>query len=405
MKVLVISYMFPCKRHPISGIFFANLLKELATKLDELVVITPRPYIPKFFLRFNKSWNKWFIDPLYSVEDGIKIFRPYVLTLRGVRFLGINGILWHYSLLRMTKNIIKKNRIDVIIGHNMLPEGITAGNLASKMNLPFITWCIGTDINDFAYYNFINKYLTKKCISDSSITLTTSKALAERVRHLNQSSDIKCFYRGIKLDHLKNLPSKKEICRQLELTDAFINLLFVGRIIRDKGIYELAEAFFRISKQYTNLNLIMIGDEIEKSSLSFLFDKMGISDKVHFTGIIQHDKVALYMKCADIMILPTWAEGLPNVVIEAMAVGIPVVATAVGGIPEILEHEVTGLLVPARNVDKLTDAITRMLDDSALRETCTANAKKLVYENFDVKKNVNLLYDMLVEIKNNHSHH
>ena len=84
MKVLVISYMFPCKRHPISGIFFANLLKELAGKLDELIVVTPRPYIPRFLTRIKKSWNKWYIDPLTTKANNIEIIRPKVIETTGL---------------------------------------------------------------------------------------------------------------------------------------------------------------------------------------------------------------------------------------------------------------------------------------------------------------------------------
>ena len=87
---------------------------------------------------------------------------------------------------------------------------------------------------------------------------------------------------------------------------------------------------------------------------------------------------------------------------EVMAVGLPVVATIVGGIPEILENRVTGLSVPSKNVEKLTGAVIEMIDDKNLRESCRRNAKELIHNTFDVRKNVCELYELLQEVINNY---
>ena len=152
------------------------------------------------------------------------------------------------------------------------------------------------------------------------------------------------------------------------------------------------------------MNLILIGEEVEKEKLNAILRRKGIFDKVILKGITPYREVAYYMKVSELLVLPTWAEGLPNVVMEAMAIGLPVVATDVGGIPEVLENEVTGLSVPAKNVAKLTEAIIRMMEDRTLREACIAKAKKLIFDKFDVKKNANQLYELLVELKNKHSY-
>ncbi|MBE0426207.1 MAG: glycosyltransferase [Nitrospirae bacterium] len=402
MKILVISYMFPCKRHPISGIFFANLLRELANKVDELVVITPRPYIPKFLTKIKKSWSKWYLDSMNSEINRIKIIRPYVLTLRGISFLGINGILWQYSLSNLVKQL--KNNIDIIIGHNVLPDGIAAARLAKMINVPCFLWCIGSDINDFAQYNFFNNYLTRKCLEESQYVLTTSKDLENKIKIFNNKPiQVRTFYRGIDISNFQNIPPRVSLLKGLQLNPDKIYILFIGRLIYDKGIYELAEAFNIIAKRYPDIDLILIGEEIEKEKLIAKFRDYGILNRVIFKGIIQYSEVAKYMKVSNLLVLPTWAEGLPNVVMEAMAVGLPVVATDVGGIPEVLENEVTGLSVPAKNVEKLIEAIIRMIEDRDLRENCIKNAKNLIYEKFDVKKNVHQLYDLLQEVKNNYS--
>jgi teichuronic acid biosynthesis glycosyltransferase TuaC len=399
MKILVISYMFPCKRHPTSAIFFANLLKELSPKVDDLLVVTPRPYIPKFLARIRKRWSRWYMDPMTSKQDGLEIIRPYVLTLRGVSFLGINGILWQYSLVNFIKNLIKKRKFDIVLGHNLLPDGIAAGRLAKIFKLLSVTWCIGTDINDFAEYSFMNHYLTKKCLEESHLVLTTSNALENKInRFSNKSINVRAFYRGINISNFQNLPAKESLMRDLQLNFQRRYILFVGRLIYDKGIYELAKAFNIIASKYSDIHLIMIGEEIEKEDFVKKLEA-GVSDRVHFKGIIPYREVAHYMKIAELLVLPTWAEGLPNVVMEAMAVGLPVVATDVGGIPEVLENEVTGLSIPAKNAEKLAGAIVRMIEDKNLKETCIRNAKELIHNKFDVKRNVLQLVHLLESLR------
>ncbi len=395
--------MFPCKRHPTSAIFFANLMEELALKVDELIVVTPRVYIPKFLIKFKKRWLEWYLDPMVSKENKMEIIRPYFLSLRGVPYGGINGILMQYSLYSLLKKLINERKIELILGYNMIPEGIAAVRLAKKFNLPVGFWAIGTDVNDFATYNRINYSLSRKSIEGSNIVITESKDLENKIAKLcKKSIQVKTFYKGIDISNFQNLPYKKILSEKLNLDPDKQYILFVGRLIYDKGIYELARAFNIISKEYRDFNLILAGEGIEKENLKKKFIEEGTLNKVHFIGIVSHKEVAYFMKVSDLLVLPTWAEGLPNVVLEAMAVGLPVIATNVGGIPEILENRVTGLSVPAKNVEKLTEAMIKMIEDKNLREKCINNAKELILKRFDVKTNVFKLYKLLQEVVDNY---
>lgn len=396
--------MFPCKRHPTSAIFFANLMRELASKVDELIIVTPRPYIPNFMTRFKKKWSRWYLDPMVSTENGMEIIRPYFLYLRGGKHEGINGILMHYSLSGFLKNLIESKKIDLILGYNMIPDGIAAVKLANNLKLPVAFWAIGTDVNGIAAYNKINHYLSRKSIEDSQVVFTESMDLERKVKCFSRKNiNVKTFYKGIDISNFIDLPQKKVLINKLKLSHDNKYMLFVGRLIYDKGIYELAHTFITISKRYPNFNLILIGEELEKEKLESKFRDNGILDRVQFKGVIPYTEIANYMKASDLLVLPSWAEGLPNVVMEAMATGLPVIATDVGGIPEILENGVTGISVPAKNAEKLTEAVIEMMENEKLREKCIRNAKELMKNKFDVKKNVHVLYEMLLEMKSNYS--
>ena len=402
MKVLVISQIFPCKRHPTSGIFLANLLIDLSKNVDKLIVINPRVYIPKILTVFKKNWKKWRVDPMISKEERMIIFRPFYIYLPKSWLYGLNGLLMYISLKKIVKRCIENEKIEIIIGHNILPEGIAATLLGQRFKIPVVSWAIGSDIHNFANSSRLNKYFTKKCINDSVKVLTTSKELENRIKSIcNCVEHIETFYRGIDLSNFENLPYDKEALKEkLKLNNKKKYILYMGRLIRTKGIYELAECFITISKKYADYDLLLVGEEIEKNALIRLFKESNLLDRVIFKGIVTHKEVAYYMNISELLIFPSWAEGLPNVVMEAMASGLPVVATSVGGTPEILINEVTGLSVPVQEVEKLTAATIRIIEDKKLRNACIENAKKLIHEYFDVKKNVYQLNEILSGLRN-----
>jgi len=390
VKILVISKMFPCKRHPTSAIFFANLMKEFAPIVDELIVVTPRVYIPKFLIKIRKDLYKWFLDPMVSQINGIQIIRPFVLSLPGKFFAGINGLFMQYCLHTLVKNLVKTRKIKIILGYNMIPEGIAAVLLAKIFKLSVGFWVIGTDFNDVASNNLPNYYLSKRCLLKSNLVVTESKDLEEKIKKMyTKSVKVRTFYKGIDISNFRNLPSKNFLLKKLELNVNRKYIIFVGRLIRSKGIYEVAQAFIRLAKNNPDFRLILVGEEIEKERLEKIFKEAKILHKIIFKGIISYQEVARFMKISDLLVFPSWKEGLPNVILESMAIGLPVVASNAGGIPEVIKNEITGLLVPVKNVDMLVIAVNKMMEDKQLRRMCINNAKELVNKKFDVRKNVN----------------
>ncbi len=400
MRLLVLSQMFPCLRHPTSAIFFANLLRELARYTERIVVVTPRAYIPRGLRLLNRRWSRWYLDPGVSEENGLKIIRPHVPMLRGERYLGVNSLLMQASLSGLFGRIIGEERIGMVLGYNMIPEGIAAVGLASRFGLPSAFWAIGSDVNDFGRYNAFNRMLSRRCIGSGATIFAESRALEHTIRSLSPApADVRTFYKGIDVSNFADLPSREEVRNRLDLSRDRRYILFAGRLIREKGVYELAEAFAGIAGGLGDVDLIMAGEETERSGLAEFLKKKGLESRVRFTGIIPYAEIAAYMKASDLLVLPTWAEGLPNVVMEAMACGLPVVATDVGGIPEILTDGVTGLSVPPREPTGLAGAIQRLLGDRRLRSLCAENARALMRESFDVRKNAAGLAGMLRETK------
>ena len=159
-------------------------------------------------------------------------------------------------------------------------------------------------------------------------------------------------------------------------------LLAVGRLSYEKGFADLllAVALLNKTKGVPDFRLVLVGDGPERESLVRLASQLGIKGRLTMAGFQRDTKP--YYSLATLLAVSSRTEGSPNVVLEAMAAGLPIAATAVGGIPEILEHGVTGLMAPSRNPDAMADAILRILTDPEMRLRLGAAARMQAESNF-----------------------
>lgn len=158
-------------------------------------------------------------------------------------------------------------------------------------------------------------------------------------------------------------------------------LLFVGRLAAVKGVPVLFEALGEVLKSQPETRLTLIGDGHERAGLEAEAARLGLAEKVTFAGYKSQDEVAGALRAADLFVLPSFAEGVPVVLMEAMASGLPVVASSVGGVGELVEHGVSGLLLPPGNAVALAAALTDLLDNPAQgKKMGRAGAAKVVAE-------------------------
>lgn len=155
-------------------------------------------------------------------------------------------------------------------------------------------------------------------------------------------------------------------------------VLSVGRLSREKAHIDLLSAFKRLRETNPELNckLIIVGDGPERARLEAVAESLGCKDRVVFVG--QVSDVCPFYAAADVFALPSHTEGSPNVLLEAMAAELPVVATRVGGVPEMVENNKSALLVPANDPSSLAASIARVLTDRELAQRLTTNAAMLV---------------------------
>jgi len=156
------------------------------------------------------------------------------------------------------------------------------------------------------------------------------------------------------------------------------NILFVGRLVPSKGIDILIKAFAKLIEKVPATRLILVGDGPEKSRLQHLTRENGIAGNVIFTGFVPHSKVCDFLREASVFVLPSRFEGLPNALLQAMAAGLPCVATSVGGVPDVVKDRVNGILVLPEREDLLTEALEMVLLDKNLARRLGENAHRSV---------------------------
>ncbi len=173
------------------------------------------------------------------------------------------------------------------------------------------------------------------------------------------------------------------------------NLLCVGRLTPAKGQAILLEAVAQLKQQAIPVTLTLVGMGPDAQSLKDYAEQLGISEQVKFTGAVDQDHILDFYQAADMFVLPSFAEGLPVVLMEAMAMEIPCITTAITGIPELIQNGEDGLLVPASDSAGLAEAIIKLASDEYLRRQLGQAGRRKVLSDYDLKKNTLHLFATL----------
>ena len=168
-------------------------------------------------------------------------------------------------------------------------------------------------------------------------------------------------------------------------TDRPLEIVCVGRLVPEKGQALLVEAVAELTRRGIDARLTLVGDGPSRTTIDAAVTRLGLGDRVRLIGSVGQDEILRHYARADVFCLPSFAEGVPVVLMEAMATELPVVTTRIAGIPELVDDGVSGLLVRPGRVDELTDALARLGGDAELRRQLGTAGRKAVLEQFDVR--------------------
>lgn len=355
MKVLISSIIYPNSREVNRGIYVHRQAVALA-KTCEVKVIAPVPYVPGFLRKTRYGLNL----EIPGVErlDGLEISHPrYVVTPKIGRTW--HGLLLFLSLLGCMKRHVKTFSPDIILCYWAYPDGFSNVLFSKMYRLPVVIGCLGSDVNLHTEY-FGKKKLITWSLKRANKTLVVSDAMRRRLLSL-----------GVHENHIRVIPNgvdtrcfcpmdQAEARKQLGLDPHSRIILYVGRLSEEKGPTQLIEAFGKLSNQ-PNLSLVIVGSGQMWSSCHTLVTNLRLNEKVIMVGERPQEEVPVWLNAADLLCLPSLREGWPNVLMEALACGKPVVASRVGGVPEIVTSESLGLIAEPGNCSDLAEKIERAL--------------------------------------------
>jgi len=237
-------------------------------------------------------------------------------------------------------------------------------------NTPFlVTVQEGKDLSKQLWLmRFFRHLIFKK----SDEVTVISSYLAQYVRSQNSKVPISIIPNGVDLDKFKqgNRHDLKTI-------------ITVSRLVKKNGIEDLIDAMTTVRYEVPDAKLIIIGDGPLKENLKFKVKNLKLENGVKFLGEISHDLIPEHLVEADVFVRPSLSEGLGSAFLEAMAAGLPIIGTPVGGIPDFLKDGETGLFCKVADPKDLAEKIIKILKDGQLREKITVNAKALVAEKYD----------------------
>lgn len=375
MNILVSTGIFPNRTDGNRGVYVFKQVRALA-RVHDVRVVAPVRYAP----RWLKRYARFAAVPRNDRLDGVEVSYPRYVVIPGVaRFL--HGFFVYACLLREHARRIRARRPDVILSFFAYPYGFAAVLTALTFRLPVVVSCRGSDINHLAR-PWLRRRLIGWALGRADRVLAVSADLAVKIEALGVARErIVVVPNGIEPDRFQPVaaPEARELLGRPATGPVVV---CVSRLSREKGIDLLLEAFARMS--VAGARLWIVGDGAAEESLRDLGARLDPDGRVHFAGARPHDEIPLWMSAATVVAVPSRSEGHPNVVVEALACGRPVVAFGVGGVPEILDHADLGVVVPPEDVDALAAGIahacTRDWDPQRLRRSVASRTWERVAE-------------------------
>jgi teichuronic acid biosynthesis glycosyltransferase TuaC len=372
---------YPWAGDLISGVFHRTQAHAVARLGVEVRVVAPRPFSPPPLPWLGGRWARYAAMPRTQVDDGVRIDRPPYLAVPGEPAWALPSRAVAGAALRVLRHDPPP---DVLHGHFVVPTSMATRRVARTLHRPFVVTVHGYDATSWpaAHPDSLGEY--RATLRGAAAVIAVSRAIADRVAAL---AGVDAVTLPLGVDHAAlrgaALP-KAEARAALGLPDDRLVVLFAARNVSHKGLAEFTEALLGLGRPFLG---VVIGDG---SMAGHRADEGRRDDRIRHHGPQDRDGVVRYLCAADVLVLPSYQEGLPTILVEAGSLGLPVVATAVDGTPELLADD-AGLLIPPRDPAAIAAALEAVAADLPAAAARASRLRARVETDYDATVNARRL--------------
>jgi glycosyltransferase involved in cell wall biosynthesis len=390
MHLLVVATSFPSPEYPYRAAFIGEQVRRLSDHVERITVISPTTYVPDFAKRSRAAAQASLPLRYELVKDRCEVLFPRYLKAPGQAFLRWTMAQWYRLVSKTVADLAQTRPISLIHANNGSVSSWSAIQVAKRYGIPCVVTYQGTEVHT----TLANRQKGWKLCRDSfrlaDLNISVSRSI-ERILMAYAQPQGRCevLLRGVDLRTF--FPSSTKDARRPIV-------LFVGRITEAKGVFDLLEAWGQVVARCPNAELWVVGPDHTNGSFIRETRSRGYGSSIRVSAPLPLPDVAELMRQAQVFCLPSHGEGTPNSVMEALASGLPVIATKVGGIPDIVESNRTGLLVQQGDVQGLAEALVSLLQDSDCRARMGEAAHEFARMHLDARKTVLRLVGLYREL-------
>ena len=379
-EIMWLTTGYPWEGDPVGGSFFRTQAHALARLGAKVVLVAPVPAVPWPLNRMRKQWSLYSTAPRIGMDGAVRVVRPRYLNVPGEPSWALPDRSIASAALRSRRHWASAR---LIHGHYAI-TGLAAWSVARQTQLPFFLTFHGDDMNTWPDDHPERAGDLRAAVSEARAVFAVSDALARRVREVTGVTAIPL---PVGCDHdwlARTTLPRAEARRLLGLPPDLLIVLFVGYLHPQKGVRELATAILDLDEPALG---VFVG---EGSEHGYGLDDGRAAGRLQYQGARSHAEVIHHMAAADVLVLPSRGEGLPTVLVEAGSIGLPVIASAVGGIPELLGQD-RGTILEIVSASSIQGALAHFIRH---REDASSAAQRLrghVRTEYDVTTNAHKL--------------
>lgn len=352
-NIIVVTNLYPNLHEPNRGIFIKQLMDNIALKAN-VRVVAPVPWQPKWF---EKRANNGDPVPEKEFVNGIEVFHPRYFVIPKI-LRGTYGWFFYKGIRSLIRKLHAQLAADFISAHWVYPDGYATVKVAEELKVPVAVHALGCDINEYTKYENRKKRIVY-ALSHSDLNLVKSSELKRKITALGiESNKIYVVPNGVNKAKF-SVSDTIEARQALGLDTNQSYALFIGNFQVEKGLTYLLDAVALCRD--IPFKLIVIGGGRQEKQMRTQITELDISDKVQLIGRVPHEVIPQYMSAANLLCLPSLREGCPNVVLESLSCGTPVLGSRVGAVPDIITNDAWGIMVEPKSSQAIAEALPHAL--------------------------------------------